>query len=202
MSVTLHPGHVYRDELGLSYPGVTSILGLVPPWSTKFQKVNPETLEHKRQVGAAVHHGTALEDMGFEIENVDDEVAGYLAGWRDFCRQTQFTATWIEQVVWHQTVGYAGTLDRLGTVGTHRALIDIKTSSESEGLDAGPQTAAYLAAAQAMNLDGSKAPIERFTVHLRADGQAAVVHHKYKRDLEVFRAALELYNFNLQRKGR
>jgi hypothetical protein len=215
MSVRLHlPEHAYRDDAGATWPGVTSILGGsapdgrgrrawpgVPPWAGRFDAVPADTLEYKRQVGEAVHLATALDDRGqLDDETVADVVRPYLEAWRRYRREKSFTPTLIEQTVWHPQIGYAGTLDRMGTIGRVRWLVDIKTGSESDADLAGPQTAAYLEAARAMGHAEAQGIVDRGTVHLREDGAYRLVPHTNRRDWNAFLAALELMNFTLLRR--
>jgi hypothetical protein len=197
------PAHEYRDETGRIWPSVTGILGAVPPWLGRYDRIPPDVLEYKRQLGTAVHHATALDDQGLLDETtVCDAIVPYLEAWRRYRAESGFTPLTdaIERVVWHEALGYAGALDRVGLLRSGRWLLpDVKSSDPSTGSDAGPQTAAYL---EAYRSHGPLLParIDRCSVHLQDDGTYRVVPHTNRRDFNVFCAALELFNFNAQRR--
>jgi hypothetical protein len=210
--ISLDASHVYRDETGRVWPGVTTILGGskpdscgrrawpgVPPWLGRFDRIPADTLEYKRQLGSAVHHATALDDLGVLDEASLDEAVGVrLEGWRRYRAESGFTPLpgCIERIVWHPSIGFCGTLDRIGTLRGGTALIDVKTASASTGLDAGPQTAAYLSAARASMPERElPARVVRGSVHLTDDGRGLYVPHTNGRDWNAFLAALELWNF-------
>jgi hypothetical protein len=193
--------HVYRDESGKVWPSVTRILGTVPPWLGKFDRIPADTLEYKRQLGSAVHHATALDDLGqLDEASLCDEVGIRLEGWRKYRAESGFVplSGCIERIVWHVSMGYCGALDRIGALRGGQCLCDVKTSDPSTGLDAGPQTAAYLEAYR--STVSIAARVARCSVHLTDDGRYHIVPHTHRRDFDVFKAALELFNFNAQRR--
>lgn len=192
------PEHIYADETGRVLPGVTSILGSVPPWLHRYDDVPADVLDYKRQVGSAVHHATALDDQGvLDMDTVDDALVSYLEAWRRYRAETGFVPDVVEQLVHHPSLGYCGTLDRIGHTRHLVTLLDVKTADPSTGLDAGPQTAAYLEAYRACTPNhGLPARVQRCSVHLSDDGRYRVVPHTNRRDFDVFKAALELWNFS------
>ncbi len=190
--------HTYRDESGRRLPSVTQILGAVPPWLGRFDLVPADTLEYKRQLGTAVHHATALHDQGvLDYDTLDDAIRPYLDAWCLYRAETGFVPTVIEQIVHHPTLGYCGTLDRIGRTPTAVVLLDVKSADPSSGYLSGPQTAAYLCAYLACTPNhGLPARVQRCSVHLAGDGRYRIVPHTNRRDLDVFKAALELWNFS------
>lgn len=202
MIITRHdPQHVYLDETGRTWPGVTTILGSVPPWLGRFDAVPADRLEYKRLLGTAIHLAIALDAEGALDEgSVDLAVWPYLKAWRRFKAETGFVARWTEQVIWHPTYGFAGTLDALGAIGRRKVLADAKSGSDQDADLAGPQTAAYLEAARALGLAGAEGVVERCSVHLRDDETYRIVPHTNRRDWNVFLAALELHNFATNRR--
>lgn len=190
--------HSYTDEAGRRLPSVTQILGAAPPWLGRFDRIDPSVLEYKRALGSAAHHATALDDLGLlDEDSLDEALVPYLAAWRKYRAESGFVPTVIEHVVHHPTLGFAGTLDRIGFDGDRRAVcLDVKTADASTGRLAGPQTAAYLEAFRACTPDhGLPARVLRCSVHLGNDGRYVVVPHTNRRDWHAFLAALELWNF-------
>ena len=207
MSLTFNAAdHTYRDERERQWPSVTKILGAVPPWYDAYRGVRPDVLEYKRQLGSAVHHATALDDLGtLDESSVQDVIGIRLEGWRRYRRESGFEALdgCIELIVAHPTMDYAGTLDRLGRLRNGDYLLpDVKTADPSSGLKAGPQTAAYLEAYRTMAPNNLPARVARGSVHLTDDGQYHFVPHTSRRDFKVFCAALELWNFSPERRTR
>ena len=202
MPVTLDDAHVYHDDAGAVWPGVTSILGQVEPWRSRFVNIPEAVLEYKRQIGTAVHHATALDDMGLlDEDTVAPEIAGYLEAWRRCVAQNRLAFYHREQVVWHPLRRYAGTLDWMGESAWGHMLLDIKTGPATAGLQAGPQTWAYLKAAKANRIRGYTGYYRRASVHLSPDGRYQVVaHDNDEQDGQDFLDALN--QFTAAKRGR
>lgn len=127
-------GHIYR--LGdVVKPSVTEILlgtGIVDPqWFT----------EYGRWRGSAVHQAAWFDDENdLDEDTIVDteafkraEVLGHVNGWRKFRRETGFVPHTIEQPIYHAQLGYAGTPDRVGTLGDGRpCLPDLKSGGSSK----------------------------------------------------------------------
>lgn len=193
--------HEYKLD-GVVVPSVTSIIKFLDDYSG----VPQEIMEYTSNRGRAVHLATALDDQdNLDYATVDDAVFPYLDAWRSFRRDTGFKPTHIEQCVYSVKYKYAGTIDRIGTIGTNRrdtvkCLIDIKTCAVVMP-SAGPQTAAYLTAANEC-LDLSSRAIIRYVVQLRNNG-TYVLHRKPSMlDAGIFTSALRLHNWRMNNANK
>jgi hypothetical protein len=199
--------HVYTHREGFHPPSVTTILGAVPPFLGRFDRVAPDLLHYKRQLGIQVHRATHYYDEGdLDMATVDPVLAPYLDAWIRFRQEKHFRPTVLETAIYHPQYGYAGTLDRIGVVdvaeGRGLVLLDIKTGDSSM---AGPQTAAYAEAWTASHAgtpaDAALAPLHRWTVQLHDDGRYILTVHTSRKDWRIFLAALELYIYARSRKS-
>lgn len=193
--------HEYKLD-GVVVPSVTSVIKFLDDYSG----VPQDVMQYTSVRGRAVHLATALDDQdNLDYATVDDVVFPYLDAWRSFRRDTGFKPTHIERFVYSTKYKYAGTLDRIGTIGTTRSstvkcLIDIKTCAVVMP-SAGPQTAAYLTAANEC-LDVSSKTMLRYVVQLRNDG-SYVLHRKPSAlDSGIFFSALRLHNWRLNNANK
>jgi hypothetical protein len=185
--------HRYTHD-GVDLPSVTTVLKCWSPIS----KVPDWKLEDARLRGELVHAATAfLDEDDLDLSSVDDEVMGYLEGWRKFRRDYSFVPTMIERRLAHLRWGYAGTPDRFGEWAykgyVRSVLIDIKTGFEDP--THGPQTAAY---AQAIQDSGTRVT-QRATVYL-SPGDYRVETYTGMQDWTIFMAALQWHRWK-QRHG-
>jgi len=170
--------HLYTIN-GKPVPGVTSLLKAAlfvddtwfrPEYATR---------------GKRVHKACELSDKGIAMPGLAQypEVAGRLEAWKKFVHEMDFEAVAIEEFVGNELWGYAGQLDRRGSIRIINApaLLDIK-SGEPTPADAW-QTAAYENC-----VDGYH---RRFGVHLRESGDYKLVEHDGIDDWDIFRIALD-----------
>ncbi len=118
--------------------------------------------------GSGVHKLTEDVENGIDGQfTYDPEVEKYRAGHARFLRETGFRALpgGIELRVKNLELGYAGTVDRLGTIQNRVVLIDLKTSSVKDK-PTSLQLALYLLA-----IPGYKfGEVERYGVAIKNDG--------------------------------
>jgi hypothetical protein len=176
--------HTYRF-LGAVVPGVTAVLR---PLSS-FAGIPPAVLEAKAQLGRHVHAACEYDDQGdLDEDSIEDEVAGYLNGWRAFRRDTHCTVLAVEKRVFEPRLQYAGTLDRLLLIEGVRWLVDLKTCFTTP-ITAGPQTAAYLRAL------GDTSITRRAALRLRPDGTYRFDPLTGPDDWSAFMACLTLHRY-------
>ena len=173
---------------GVAVPGVTSLLAPL----NNFDSVPRDVLAAACFRGTAVHSCCELHDIGELDENtVDAEWLPYLDAWRLFRLENVTEWELIEAQVYHKTLGYAGTLDRFGTVSGVQAVLDIKTSAAVYP-SVGPQLSAYLNALKT-TMPGK---VERMTVQLGSNGKYKITKHKNDAaDWSVFLSCLTIYNY-------
>lgn len=174
---------------GVLVPGVTSLLGSLH----SFASVPVEVLEEAKHRGSSVHAACHyVDDDDLEEEQLRIEqpaVYAYLAGYRKFLRDCEPNWRAIEVPVFHRTLRFAGTPDRLGEI-TFKGkrlpdvVIDLKTSIASHPCW-GIQTAAYANAA-------GRPTARRFSLQLRNDGSYRLVEWVDVNDWPAFVSLLTL----------
>lgn len=194
--------HTYWHN-GKQLPGVTSILAPLKDYSM----VNKDVLEAAAERGSYVHLCTELYDRDeLDLESPDLLHRGYVEAWVKFRRETGFTPTAIEQVVFHPTHLYAGKLDREGyfSFGPDQDdlfTLDVKTVSGKLTDEVGIQLVAYQEARR-IELQKLNAPIptRRIAIQLREDGTYRRYDYNDKTDFAVFLSLLTVQRWKEARK--
>lgn len=176
--------HTYRFG-GQVVPGVTSIIAPL----TNYGSVPAHVLEAASLFGKAVHRACELDDL-CELDEaaLDPALVPYLQAWRKFSADHAVEWQEIEQPVYHATLRYAGTPDRIGTVKGGSAVVDIKTTADLYP-SVGPQLSAY---ANAKNLPPY---VQRLAVQLKGDGSYVAKPYTDPTDFPVFASLLTLRNW-------
>ena len=133
----------YRTPSGAFVPSVTTILESYPrgaqyyEWLKKHGQDSDEIRDEAGRRGSVVHEATETLDLGGELSLMTDdgEPKYRLSEWAMIGRYAEFRERFpahihaIETKLASETLGYAGTLDRVMTMPDGRTLlIDIKTS--------------------------------------------------------------------------
>ena len=158
--------HTYTFE-GVVLPSVTQMLsetGLVDSSYHTFEAAERGTTVHQLCTADDLGH---LEDF---IRYDQDDLAGYLEGWRRFKNEMKPTFLGIEEVVYSDRFRYAGTLDRLATINGVLWLIDIKAGVPARWHAI--QTMLYR-----MCLEAAK-PVQRGCVYLGEGGRYKLARHE------------------------
>lgn len=172
--------HTYTHG-GVVVPGVTSILSPL----TDFSRVPPHVLTAASAFGKAVHLACELDDLAtLDEESLDPSLEPYLAAWRKFSAEHAVEWDQIEKPVYHATMRYAGTPDRIGLVKGVRAVVDIKSTAKLYA-SVGPQLSAYANAA-------GEPHIQRIGVQLKSDGNYVSKVFDNPSDWPVFASLLTL----------
>lgn len=108
---------------GIRLPSVTEITRFCV---YDYKSDRPWLAEAAARRGTAVHEACALIDYGEEPEETP-EIAGYLKAYRRFLADYKPEWKLIEHPIGSILLGYAGTLDRFGTIDGAPAILDIKT---------------------------------------------------------------------------
>lgn len=155
-------------------PSVTQILSPL----TNLGHIPKAILQRAADRGTAVHKATELFDLGMlDHTSISDEVKPYLDAWIRFLLDHKGDPIDIEQLVYHDGLAYAGTLDRRMLVDGVESIVDIKTSKTIYPT-VGPQLAAYAHACDAS--------LARHAVQLKADGTYALHSYSDPADWSVF----------------
>ena len=111
---------------GVELPSVTHICRFL---SCDYKSDRPWLAEAAARRGTTVHEACALIDYG-EVPEETPEIAGYLKAYRRFLKDYRPDWEWIEHPMGSLKLGYAGTLDRCGTLYDGRpCILDIKTGT-------------------------------------------------------------------------
>lgn len=112
--------------------------------------------------GTAVHDFAETLASTGSVEDVPDELAGYVEGYADFLDRFQITPVLMERPCASRKDWYAGKFDMIGTSpllnGGQPVMIDLKTSKYVYG-ETGLQTAAYSLAEFYTDGDGKEQPM-------------------------------------------
>ncbi len=185
--------HTYRDSDGDVVPSVTQIL---KPLDTTFDRVNKDVLDARAMLGKAVHLATELYDKGvLDWESLHPKVRPYLDQYINFKKAKKVEVIANEQLVYHEGMNYAGTLDRIITMDglPKQYVLDFKIGVPTHWHQI--QLAGYQLAVN--NAGGSVAG--RCGLYLRPD------KYRYEpfddpADRSVFIGAVSIYHFK-DRKG-
>lgn len=193
--------HLYTSH-GKPMPSVSAVMDSID--TGKFNHIPAWRLQYAANRGIQVHRLCELWDknklvgMG-ESVLITEETAGYLAAWMKFCDDYQPVWDGIEERIFNDNLGLAGTLDRAGFAERLGLMIaDIKTPLLTCPLWQ-LQTAGYkiLKAAK----DPKYATARRFTIQLRPNGRYQLDEHRCNQDIEVFKSQLNVINW-LRNQGK
>lgn len=187
--------HSYRLA-GVTLPSVTQILeysGLSPQFPVGPYRVR----------GRNVHTATQAWDEGNEILRLGAEIAPYLESYKLAIADWDFEWTGIEVRGYHETLCYAGTVDRVGIRRSsgRPCVVDIKSGDTKEE-ETGLQTAGYVMLIQnCHDIDNLLPPVhqkyvERYRIRVYADGRKGhVVQYKKPGAYEAFEGLVQAYKF-------
>jgi len=186
--------HVYYWQ-GKRVPNVTRVLKPLVDYS----RIPPEVLERARQEGNAIHKLVELYmKQDLDEATLPEWLLPRLDALKRFIEETGFILHGSEQKVYHQTHGYAGTLDLSGMLPRlhgDAAILDVKRS-----LYAGPviglQLAAYLEADNDRRRREKQSKVKRrYALQLKPNGRYALTEYKDEGDFTVFAGLLNAYKF-------
>lgn len=183
--------HEYSVD-GVIIPSVSEIIK--PLTVDTVEKAKPWLRDIAALRGSRIHQITMLMDYGEDVE-VDADISGYIKAYRRFL--DDYNPKWegIETIVYHDGLGYAGTIDRYGTVNGHTCVVDIKTGAYNKHTMSA-QLGAYVSALRKMK--GYSAS-QAFDLMLSKDGTYEI---KYINHLSaaLFEHCLEIYDTMKRRR--
>lgn len=170
--------HVYRLD-GRVIPSVTGILRdeqfIDATWFT----------EYSRDRGTKVHQAIEFYDAGdLDEETLDPVLWPYVTAWQRFKQEANVTIEASEVRLASEVYGFAGTIDKLATIGSTKAIVDLKTSATVE---------AWWAIQLAFYHILLNEPVrKRYAVQLNNDGSYRLHEFRDRRDRGVALAALTI----------
>lgn len=117
--------HVYTLN-GVELPSVTEITRFL---SYDYKSNQPWLAETAANRGTQVHEACMLIDYGEEPEETP-EIEGYVKAYQRFLEDYWPEWQLIEHPMATRAGGYAGTLDRYGTIKNARCIVDLKTGQK------------------------------------------------------------------------
>lgn len=185
--------HVYRYK-GVPCSFVTGIMqdvGLIQ------LSGNQQNIEIAGQFGTAVHKTCELWDKGkLDRVSLDTKLIPYLECWENFIIDYKIKILEIELQLYHPTLHYAGTIDRIVIFNGHLCVLDIKSGSTvSKSTEI--QTAGYKLLYCDVN-DISYEKVWRMAVQLVPEGKAKIFTYKQPSDLNIFISAVNVFNRRLK----
>ncbi len=154
--------------------------------------------EASRIRGKAVHIATALlDDKRLDWDSVQPKelgynILGYLEGYERFLKESEFKADLKEQVVYDELWGYAGTLDKTGTLPNYDGPIIVEEKSGKLEPWTALQAAAYEACLPQRHF--------RLGLELSKEGRYRIFRFKNTNDIQVFRASVAGVNWKRNQK--
>jgi hypothetical protein len=178
---------------GLPVPGVNEILtslNLLESWGSEVDMLR----------GTYVHKACELYDLGtLDEDNLDPLIAGYLEGWKKFTIETGFKFL-LNEHMFYSELGYAGRVDRYGTVNMDLCVLDIKTGDP--GWITGMKLAGYeqlvresWSASDPVGWDRPPTLIARLAIRLYDTGEWKPYYYKSRKDKAMFLSAVSLYHY-------
>ena len=174
--------HLFTVD-GVTVPSVTQILksvGLI-----NFAGIPASVLNHKRDVGSAVHLATHyLDEDALDWSTVSEECEPYVRAYESFKRNSGFEPELIEYKSVAQVDGmrFGMIVDRTGVIGGKPTLLELKTGEPSASWPV--QLAGYK-----LGLGGVR---QRVALQLTKKGKYKIHTFADRNDEPIFKAALAL----------
>jgi len=191
-TLTFNPDiHEYRID-GERVPSVTEVMAPC----NNFSRIDQSVLEYSADRGTKVHEACELFDEDdLDEDALDPVLRPYVEAYKRFLSEADVEVRYTEQRVWHSIYRYAGTADRIVSMGRHRGLgvLDLKTTASlSEAV--GIQLAAYQEAWNALPHIIARVRF-RLALQLRRDGTYSLRRYEALDDWAAFRGLLAFHNW-------
>lgn len=191
--------HDYFDENDNVVPSVSQIIQFVSPMYDGPCVEILERIEKQAALGTEVHKLLELYDVGDQKYEsyLNDEKYGYLLQWEIFMRDhnIEIIPDYIERIVYHPRLKYAGTVDRVVSINNKNYVLDIKTGKKKK--HHGLQTAGYAMALSDQCVDNHILIHGRLAVYLQPDGYEIARHNDT--DYEAFSGLVHFYHWSKSR---
>ena len=159
----------------------------------------------QRSTGGAADVGSEVHDLveslsrGNEVPPLHPDLAGYIEGYHSFVAAFEPEYLFLEETVWSETHGYAGSFDAIARIGDEVVLIDNKTTRSGVHAEVSLQLSAYQRADYILHPDGSKSDLPEIdaaaVLHLRPDDWGLYPVQTSDELFEVFLALMKVHNY-------
>lgn len=181
-------GHEYQVD-GVRVPSVSEVIRFMS--REVYGDINQYTLDNAADRGTRIHKACEVLDKYGKVE-CDEDIAPYITAYVSFLKLNKPQWTFIEKAMVNEELGYAGTIDRFGVIGSHKVLLDIKSSYTVHKHLATAQLGGY-------SMLAPETPDDRYILHLKPDGTFKLID--IPADSSLFMACLTLHKA-MEKKGR
>ncbi|QOP65156.1 exonuclease [Arthrobacter phage Phives] len=190
------------DELGV----VVSMVLNDPAAAVDHLKKAPD-----RNTRKAADTGTAAHDLfermskGETLGRVHPDLEPFVRHFDEFLKVAKPEYHFMEETVWSDKHGYAGSFDAFATIGGEDLWIDNKTTRSGIHEEVGIQLAAYRFADSIIRADGGRVPMPKAdggaVLHVRPEGWKLVPVRCDEELFEIFLHLREVFRYEKEIKG-
>jgi hypothetical protein len=140
-----------------------------------------------------------LEGKKLKIKKYDEETQENIKLFNEFLSEHEIKTELLEQHLWNEKLGYAGTADFIGYVDNELMILDWKTSKAIYP-DMWLQLSAYVVAFEEL----TSLKVDKAGILLLRDNKKKFVTKTYNEMLEyfeIFKACLKIYNWQKRKKN-
>jgi len=174
----------WDESFRLAWPSTTQIIRYFGLMGDLEQFSNTAAMRRGRLVTAACHLIAAEESLGNGWEERHPECAPYLAAYRKFMREHEFTILEAEREYRSETLRFISHPDQIGMLDG-KSPVDLELKSGSM-----PRWCRLQTAGQVLAIGN---PMRRYALHLKVDGEYNLIPHEDYRDLDRFRAMVDVW---------
>jgi hypothetical protein len=164
-----------------------------------------------RNTRLAADTGTAAHDLferlakGETLGRVHPDLEPFVRHFNEFLDVMQPEYHFMEETVWSDSVGYAGSFDAYATIQGEKVWIDNKTTRSGIHEEVGIQLSAYRHADHILRADGSRVPMPKAdggaVLHVRPEGWQLVPVRCDEVMFDVFKHLREAFRYEKELKS-
>ncbi|WGH20317.1 Cas4 family exonuclease [Arthrobacter phage MaGuCo] len=171
-----------------------------------FLKKSPDRNTRKAaDIGTAAHDLFERQARGETLGRVHPDLEPFTRHFDEFLQVAQPEYHFLEETVWSDKHGYAGSFDAFATINGERVWIDNKTTRSGIHEEVGIQLAAYRFAEHILREDGSRVPMPKAdggaVLHVRPEGWKLVPVRADEAMFDVFLHLREIFRYEKEIKS-
>lgn len=156
-------------------------------------------------IGTAAHDLFELMARGKPIGRVHPDLEPFVRHFDEYLRVCKPEYKFLEETVWSDTHGYAGSFDAYGVIDGERLWMDNKTTRSGIHEEVGIQLAAYRFADSIIREDGGRVPMPEAdggaVLHVRPEGWKLVPVRADRELFDVFLHLREVFRYEKEIKS-